>query len=70
MDKVCADTKRGLISKDTPLKKMSETLLPELNDPEALKALAEVVAALLDQWRVHEVNQAALLKVTNRHVSL
>ena len=44
---------------------MNETLIPELNEPEALKALTEVITALLNRWGLHEVNQAALLNVTD-----
>lgn len=40
---------------------MRETLIPELEDPEALQAVTEAVLALLDRWGVESVNQAALL---------
>jgi hypothetical protein len=40
---------------------LPETQLPGLTSDEALQALAEVVMALFQQWKVHGVNQAALL---------
>jgi len=40
---------------------MRETLLPQLQDPEARKAVAEVLIALFDRWKLHELNQAQLL---------
>lgn len=40
---------------------MPQTLLPQLEDPEARKAVAEAVMALLARWGLHEVNQARLL---------
>ena len=40
---------------------MQDTLLPQLEDPEARKAVAEAVLALFDRWDLHEVNQARLL---------
>lgn len=40
---------------------MSKTRLNEIREPEARKALAEAVLALLEQWQLHPVNQAALL---------
>ena len=42
---------------------MPDTLIAELKDPEALKALTEVITVLLDRWGIHEANQAALLNV-------
>ena len=40
-----------------------ETFVPELRDPEARQALAEVVLAQFERWGVHELNQAVLLGV-------
>ena len=40
---------------------MTETLLPQLEDPEAREAVAEALMALLVRWDLHEVNQAHLL---------
>jgi hypothetical protein len=40
---------------------MRETLFPQLQDPEARKAVAEVLIALFDRWQLHELNQAQLL---------
>ncbi len=37
------------------------TLLPEVELPETRAALCEAVLALLDEWDLHEVNQAELL---------
>ena len=42
---------------------MSETLLPQLQDPESRKAVIEVVLAMLNRWGINEVNQAELLGV-------
>ena len=41
--------------------KKIETLVPELKDPETRKALAEVIIAQFERWKLHEVNQAMLL---------
>jgi hypothetical protein len=40
---------------------MTETLLPQLEDPEAREAVAEALMALFARWGLHEVNQAQLL---------
>ncbi len=42
---------------------MTETLLPQLETPEARRAAVEAVLALFARWRLHEVNQAELLGV-------
>lgn len=42
---------------------MTETLLPQLQDPESRKAVIEVVLAMLNRWGINEVNQAELLGV-------
>ena len=42
---------------------MQDTLLPQLEDPEARKAVAEAVLALFNRWNLHEVNQARLLGI-------
>ena len=44
---------------------MRETLLPQLQDPEARKAVSEVLIALFDRWQLHELNQAQLLGLDN-----
>lgn len=44
---------------------MHKTLLPELQDPEARKAVSEVLIALFDRWQLHELNQAQLLGLEN-----
>ncbi|WP_455208028.1 hypothetical protein [Kaarinaea lacus] len=44
---------------------MTETLLPQLQDPEARQAVVEAVLALFDRWHLHEVNQARLLGVAS-----
>jgi hypothetical protein len=40
---------------------MRETLIPELEDPEARKALTEAVLVLFDRWNVTERQRALLL---------
>jgi hypothetical protein len=40
---------------------MTDTLLPQLEDPEAREAVAEALMALFTRWGLHEVNQAQLL---------
>jgi hypothetical protein len=40
---------------------MQKTWLPELKDAESRHALAVAVLALFASWKLHEVNQAALL---------
>ena len=42
---------------------MTDTLLPQLKDPEARAALVEAIFALFERWHVHELNQARLLGV-------
>lgn len=42
---------------------MTETLLPQLETPEARRAVAEAVLALLQRWGLHEAKQAELLGV-------
>jgi hypothetical protein len=42
---------------------MTDTLLPQLEDPEARKALVEAIFALFERWHVHELNQARLLGI-------
>ena len=42
---------------------MTDTLLPQLEDPEARAALVEVIFALFERWHMHELNQARLLGV-------
>jgi hypothetical protein len=44
---------------------MRETLLPQLQDPEARRAVSEVLIALFDRWQLHELNQAQLLGLDN-----
>lgn len=44
---------------------MTETLLPQLEDPEAREAVAEALMALFARWGLHEVNQAQLLGLTS-----
>lgn len=44
---------------------MSETLLTQLQDPEARRAVIEVVLTLFEHWQLHEINQAELLGVSN-----
>ena len=39
---------------------MPETLIPELEDPEARKALTEAVLVLFDRWNVTERQRALL----------
>lgn len=40
---------------------MKKTLLPELEDAESRRAIAEVIIELLQRWELHEINQACLL---------
>ncbi len=40
---------------------MSETLLPQIEDPEARKALMEAVLALFDRWKLSERERLHLL---------
>jgi hypothetical protein len=42
---------------------MTETLLPQLETPDARRAAVEAVLVLFTNWRLHEVNQAELLGV-------
>lgn len=42
---------------------MPETRLTEVRDPETRRALGEALVARLDEWGLHEVNQAALVGV-------
>ena len=44
---------------------MKETLLPELQEPEARAAVAEALMALFERWQLHEVNQAQLLGLSS-----
>lgn len=44
---------------------MADTLLPQLEDPEAREAVADAVLALLIRWGLHEVNQARLLDLNS-----
>lgn len=44
---------------------MSETLIPQLRDPETLQALTESVREVFEQWGIHEANAAALLDLPN-----
>lgn len=44
---------------------MTESLLPQLENPETRKALLEAIFALFERWHLHEVNQAQLLGVEN-----
>lgn len=44
---------------------MKKSLLPELHEPEARAAVAEVLKALFDRWQLHEVNQAQLLGLSS-----
>ena len=43
----------------------TKTLLPNITDPETRIAIAEALIALLQKWEVHEINQAALLDLSN-----
>ena len=42
---------------------MVETLLPEIKDPEARRAIVDAVFALFMRWHLHEINQAQLLGI-------
>jgi hypothetical protein len=42
---------------------MRETLLSQLEEPEARAAVADVLIAIFLRWGLHEVNQAALLNI-------
>ena len=42
---------------------MVETLLPEIKDPGARRAIVDAVFALFDRWHLHEINQAQLLDI-------
>ena len=42
---------------------MAETLLPQIQSPEARIAVIEAVLALFARWRLHDINQAQLLGV-------
>ena len=44
---------------------MSDTLLPQLKEPDARDAVAEAVMALFARWGLHEVNQAQLLSLSS-----
>lgn len=44
---------------------MTDTLLPQLEDPEAREAVAEALMALFARWDLHEVNQAQLLGLSS-----
>jgi hypothetical protein len=44
---------------------MTDTLLPQLEEPEAREAVADAVLALLTRWGLHEVNQARLLALNS-----
>lgn len=44
---------------------MVETLLPEIKDPEARRAIVDAIFALFDRWHLHEINQAQLLGVSS-----
>lgn len=44
---------------------MVETLLPQLEDPEAREAVADAVLALLARWGLHEINQSRLLGLSS-----
>jgi len=40
---------------------MHETLIPQITDPDARKAIYEALVALFDRWHVHVLNQVQLL---------
>lgn len=42
-----------------------ETLLPEIKDPEARRAIVDAIFALFDRWHLHEINQAQLLGLSS-----
>jgi hypothetical protein len=44
---------------------MTRTRIPELHEAESLKALSEVVSALLERWKLDEQDQLALLGLTD-----
>lgn len=44
---------------------MTDTLLPELQTPEARRAVAELLLALFRRWALHESKQAELLAMDN-----
>lgn len=40
---------------------MHETLIPQITDPDARKAIFEALMALFDRWHLHTLNQVQLL---------
>ena len=44
---------------------MPDTLLPQLETPEAQKAVIDAVTALLSRWGLHEAKQAELLGLSD-----
>lgn len=48
------------LARESGAKKV-ETLVPELREPEARQALAEVILAQFERWDLHEINQSVLL---------
>jgi len=42
---------------------MVETLLPQIKDPEARRAIVDAIFALFARWHLHEINQAQLLGI-------
>ena len=58
LDKIAEELE--FLTRERKAKKVA-TLVPELRDPEARQALAEVILALFKRWELHEFNQALLL---------
>lgn len=44
---------------------MVETLLPEIKDLDARRAIVDAIFALFTRWHLHEINQAQLLGVSS-----
>ena len=44
---------------------MTETLLPEIKDPDARRAIVDTVFTLFARWHLHEINQVRLLGVSS-----